>query len=148
MRAIGVTRAYATRHGEGPLPTEDTIERPERHNGSDGWQGAFRTGALDVVLLRSAMRVAGGIDGLAVTCLDRVEGDVALCGRYVMGGAELCELELTGSPELTIVVRRAQCPLSTVPVAELPAHLERALGVPVLITSHGPQAEAKRWRTT
>src|SRR5215472_7041725 len=39
---LGVIRCYLTRHGQGPLVTEDpTLDLPERHNGTDEWQGPF-----------------------------------------------------------------------------------------------------------
>ncbi|MCB9668268.1 MAG: adenylosuccinate synthetase [Alphaproteobacteria bacterium] len=69
---LGVVRTYQTRHGAGPFPTEGTLDVPEVHNGPECWQGAFRTGALDGVLLRYALDVVGGVDGLAVTHLDRL----------------------------------------------------------------------------
>jgi adenylosuccinate synthase len=68
---LGVIRAYMTRHGPGPFVTEDpALDFPEPHNGSGGWQGAFRTGHPDTVALDYAVRANGGIDGLAVTHLD------------------------------------------------------------------------------
>jgi adenylosuccinate synthase len=42
---VGVTRCYATRHGAGPLPTEDTWPLfPGEHNTEGPWQGTFRYG--------------------------------------------------------------------------------------------------------
>ena len=72
-RVLGVTRTYQTRHGAGPLPTEDqaVLDRfPEAHNGTGEFQGAWRAGHLDATLLRYAVECCGGIDGLAVTHLD------------------------------------------------------------------------------
>ncbi|MCK6681487.1 MAG: adenylosuccinate synthetase [Thermoanaerobaculia bacterium] len=74
---IGVLRAYATRHGAGPFVTEDaglTASLPEIHNVPNEWQGPMRAGWLDLVMLRYAVRVAGGVDALAVTNLDRLSG--------------------------------------------------------------------------
>ena len=45
-----------SRHGNGPLVTEDDTLRtklPEPHNGNDGWQGRFRLGHFDAVAARS-----------------------------------------------------------------------------------------------
>jgi adenylosuccinate synthase len=70
---VGVTRTYHTRHGAGPLPTEDPalLDRyPERHNGTGDYQGAWRVGHLDAALLDRAIAVCGGVDALAVTHLD------------------------------------------------------------------------------
>ena len=75
---LGVLRAYATRHGAGPFPTESPDVPPARtreHNVSGPWQGSFRTGWLDAVLTRYALAAAGPADGLALTHLDRVPTD-------------------------------------------------------------------------
>ncbi|MFD7657969.1 adenylosuccinate synthetase [Actinosynnema sp. NPDC059797] len=70
---VGVTRTYQTRHGAGPLPTEDpavAARFPERHNATGRYQGAWRAGHLDAELLEYAVAACGGVDGLAVTHLD------------------------------------------------------------------------------
>ncbi|HVB43857.1 MAG TPA: adenylosuccinate synthetase [Streptosporangiaceae bacterium] len=62
-RRLGVTRCYLTRHGRGPLVTEDpTLELPERHNGRNEWQGQFRVGHFDAVALRGRGGRARGCD--------------------------------------------------------------------------------------
>lgn len=75
---LGITRAYATRHGAGPFVTEDaglTDALPEPHNVPNPWQGAMRAGPLDLVALRYALSVAAdGPVALAVTHLDRLAG--------------------------------------------------------------------------
>lgn len=73
---LGVIRGYATRHGAGPFVTEDawlTKRLPEYHNQVNDWQQAFRLGYLDLVALRYAIEVSGGVDELAVTGLDRMK---------------------------------------------------------------------------
>lgn len=71
---IGVLRAYGTRHGPGPFPTEDPeLVRPDEHNGFGEWQRDFRVGHFDLVLGMYASKVVGGVDSLALTCLDRFE---------------------------------------------------------------------------
>jgi adenylosuccinate synthase len=73
---LGVVRAYATRHGAGPFPTEDpalTAALPDLHNGWNDWQQTFRVGHCDLVATRYARDVIGHLDGLAVTHLDRWE---------------------------------------------------------------------------
>jgi adenylosuccinate synthase len=70
---LGVVRTYTTRHGAGPLVTEDaalTAALPDRHNGNGRWQGAFRVGHFDAVAHRYAVDVAGGVDAVALTHLD------------------------------------------------------------------------------
>jgi adenylosuccinate synthase len=69
---IGVTRAYAIRHGPGPLPTgtEDLTSVISEHNQYNEWQGAVRYGWFDAVLTRYVLDVTGGVACLAVTHLD------------------------------------------------------------------------------
>lgn len=71
--SIGVLRAYQTRHGYGPMPTETKLEVSEPTNPSNKWQGDFRVGDFDAVLANYAIAVSGGIDYLAVSHLDVVE---------------------------------------------------------------------------
>ena len=74
---VGILRAYATRHGAGPLPTEDPTLKTrlaEAHNGQDAWQGSFRCGWFDGLLARHALTAIGGVDALVVSCLDRLAG--------------------------------------------------------------------------
>jgi adenylosuccinate synthase len=89
---LGVVRAYAVRHGPGPFVSEDaTLTRllPDRHNGASPWQREFRVGWFDVVATRYAVEVNGGVDGLAVTCLDRLEAlpSLQMCVAYRYRGA-------------------------------------------------------------
>ncbi|WP_367128014.1 adenylosuccinate synthetase [Saccharothrix sp. HUAS TT1] len=118
---IGVTRTYQTRHGAGPLPTEDPTlltRFPEHHNDTGHYQGAWRTGHLDATLLRYAIDVSGGVDGLAVTHLDAHDLKVATAH----------DAPLTDLPD---------------PVTWLEEHLD----VPVLITGNGPDREDYTVRT-
>jgi adenylosuccinate synthase len=84
---VGVLRAYAHRHGPGPLVTEDArlADRlADPHNPDNRWQGRFRTGPLDLVALRHGLALNGGADQLALTGLDRLAGlgPVRLCTGY------------------------------------------------------------------
>jgi adenylosuccinate synthase len=84
---LGVTRAYATRHGPGPLVSEVpglAARLPEAHNRDAGWQGPMRAGWLDLVAIRRAIAASQGIEQLAVTCLDRLAGcpSAAFCDGY------------------------------------------------------------------
>lgn len=83
----GITRGYATRHGAGPFPSFSsclTSQIPDVHNIANPWQGEFRVGWLDVIGLRYALKVNGGVDRLIVTNLDRLFGrnDVQICVAY------------------------------------------------------------------
>ena len=71
----GLLRAYGTRHGAGPFPTEDgRLEVPPCHNHFNDWQGDFRVGWFDGVLARFSLEVAGSVDVLGITNLDRLSG--------------------------------------------------------------------------
>lgn len=76
-----VTRAYQTRHGNGPM-TNDTIPHcievnPYEQNPSDNMQGAFRRSLLDVDLLRYSIhgdfRIKPDKSTLVITCLDLIK---------------------------------------------------------------------------
>lgn len=74
-RRVGLLRAYATRHGAGPLPTEtEALAVSPCHNATNPWQGAFRVGWFDAVTARYALDVVGGVDQLCLTNLDRLTG--------------------------------------------------------------------------
>ncbi|WP_033443168.1 adenylosuccinate synthetase [Saccharothrix sp. NRRL B-16314] len=125
---IGVTRTYQTRHGAGPFPTEDRTvpERfPERHNGTGEYQGSWRAGHLDAVLLRYAVAACGGVDALAVTHLDVGGLKVATSYDAPLPSARLTEFLFDRTPTL-------------VDMPDPVAWLEEDLGVPVLITGAGP----------
>ncbi len=88
---IGVCRAYAIRHGAGPMPTADPDmgERllPGSNKDENRYQGKVRVGPLDLVLLRYAIEVCGGptaFDGLAITWFDQIQKNKAwkVCNRY------------------------------------------------------------------
>lgn len=74
------TRAYLTRHGAGPFPTEEPgLAFPDATNRPNPWQGTLRFGWLDLDLLARTIRAdlaqSGGIEilpTLAVTCLNQV----------------------------------------------------------------------------
>jgi len=102
---LGVMRCYLTRHGAGPLPTHDPRLDPllpEPHNPGDGWQGPFRRGHPDGVLLEHALRSVGPLDGLLVSHLDAFRSGVSLkwCDRYEIHGntASLTHLP-SGTPK-------------------------------------------------
>ena len=62
---VGITRAYATRHGAGPLVTEEaelTRALPDPSNQFGAWQRGFRVGWLDLVMLQYALEAAGPLD--------------------------------------------------------------------------------------
>lgn len=84
---LGVMRAYSTRHGAGPLVSEVpglAVRLPEPHNSDAGWQGRMRVGWLDLVATRRSIASNDGIDGLAITCLDRLAAipEPEVCDGY------------------------------------------------------------------
>ncbi len=72
---LGITRAYAARHGPGPFPTENAWLRShirEVHNEHGVWQGAFRMCHFDPIATRYAIAANTHVDGVAVTALDQL----------------------------------------------------------------------------
>lgn len=169
IRKIGVVRSYATRHGAGPFPTQDVLAgscTAEPHNGTGRWQGAFRKGWLDLVLLRYAQQVSGGADEIALTHVDAIGTlplKVAVAYQVPVGGldprigvangGELTRLhrkslltDLAAQERLTVFLQTARPIYEHVTdVADLIGHIERAIA-PVTLLSHGPKATDKRLR--
>jgi adenylosuccinate synthase len=94
---LGVTKAYTTRVGEGPLPTELFGEMAERLRESGQEYGAStgrprRCGWYDAVVVRYAARI-NGLDALALTKLDVLDGldEVQICTGYRIGGKTVTE---------------------------------------------------------
>ena len=74
---IGVTRTYATRHGAGPfrISNRDSLKNFNDHNVRNEWQGSFHTAPLSEKELRYAIACNGGIDAMAITCMDHFFDD-------------------------------------------------------------------------
>jgi adenylosuccinate synthase len=94
-RAIGIAKAYTTRVGGGPFPTELDDETGQRLRDAGAEYGSTtgrprRCGWLDLVALRHAVAV-NGLDELAITKLDVLTGLPALevCVAYELDGARL-----------------------------------------------------------
>jgi adenylosuccinate synthase len=95
---IGIAKAYATRVGGGPFPTELTDALGDRLRDEGGEYGATtgrprRCGWLDVAALRLAARW-NGLSGIALTKLDVLRGmkRVKVCAGYKLGSEERDEL--------------------------------------------------------
>jgi adenylosuccinate synthase len=88
---LGITKAYTTRVGAGPFPTEQNNALGEMLGARGKEFGVVtgrkrRCGWFDAVLLRQAIRVAG-IDGVALTKLDVLDGfeEIKVCVGYRLG---------------------------------------------------------------
>jgi adenylosuccinate synthase len=95
---IGLVKAYCTRVGGGPFPTELMGDIGERLRKVGDEFGSVtgrprRTGWLDLPALRYAARV-NGLDGLAITKLDVLTGipELEVCVRYRTAAGELDEI--------------------------------------------------------
>jgi len=96
-RVIGVVKAYTTRVGEGPFPTELFGELGNRLRETGSEYGAVtgrprRCGWFDAVAVRYAARI-NGLDGLALTKLDVLDGldRIDVCTSYRCNGRTLTE---------------------------------------------------------
>lgn len=153
---LGALRAYHTRHGTGPFPTEDaalTLALPDPHNPANAWQGPFRAGWFDLPLARYALEAAGRVDSLALTCLDRLPqiGKAKIATAYRRNGSpfsptlgqreHLEHREAMGAALRSVEVEYCDAPLSAEPYA---ARIAEALRLPLAVTSWGPTAADKR----
>jgi adenylosuccinate synthase len=153
---LGITKAYATRVGGGPFPTELTGAEGERLRKAGHEYGATtgrprRCGWLDLPALRLGVRMSG-MDGLCLTKLDVLGemAEVSACVGYTLDGRELDELPL--DPE---EIERAQpvwarwpgwgpMPAGVRAFDDLPENareyvqaIERLVGVPFYLVSVG-----------
>lgn len=94
-RVIAVVKAYTTRVGEGPMPTEEPGEIGERLRNAGGEFGATtgrprRCGWLDMVGLQYSMAL-NGVDVVALTKLDVLSGmpEIEVCTGYEYNGRRL-----------------------------------------------------------
>jgi adenylosuccinate synthase len=161
-RVIGVAKAYCTRVGEGPFPSEDrgkdgdTIREVGREFGSVTGRPR-RCGWLDLVALRYALEL-NGATSLILTNLDVLSAfdTIPVCVGYEVGGrgalseypADLPALDgvrprYEGRPgwrsDISGVRRYADLPRATRDYVEW---VEEALGVPIELLSVGPEREA------
>ncbi|WP_045876745.1 adenylosuccinate synthase [Pseudofrankia sp. DC12] len=100
-RVIGIIKAYTTRVGSGPFPTEldDKVGDELRRIGGEfgvTTGRARRTGWYDAVIARYAVRV-NGLTDLFLTKLDVLSGfdTVPVCVAYDVGGTRMAEMPMT-----------------------------------------------------
>lgn len=161
-RVIGVAKAYTTRVGAGPFPTELLDETGERIRQAGGEYGTTtgrprRCGWLDVVILRYAVRI-NGLDELALTKLDVLSGleRLRVAVAYERDGERTTSFpaefgvealaqwqpiyeELPGwNGDITGARRREELP----PAArDYVARVEEWVGVPIPFISVGPERD-------
>ena len=157
---LGITKAYTTRVGSGPFPTEQDNEIG-RLLGERGREFGTVTGRprrcgwFDAVMVRQAVRV-GGIDGLALTKLDVLDGleEIRICVGYEYGGEQLDHLPasqarqagvrpiyetLEGWSESTRGARSwVDLPATAVKYVR---RIEELVGAPVALLSTSPERE-------
>ncbi len=100
---LGITKAYTTRVGSGPFPTEldDAVGRGLGERGREFGTVTGRRrrcGWFDAVLVRQAIKVSG-IDGIALTKLDVLDGveELKVCTGYRAGGELIGRLPAAAS---------------------------------------------------
>jgi adenylosuccinate synthase len=157
---LGITKAYTTRVGAGPFPTEldDEIGRGLGERGREFGTvtgRARRCGWFDAVLVRQAVKI-GGIHGLALTKLDVLDGmaRLRLCTAYrhfgqtlhhlpagirAQAGVEPIYEELDGWRESTRGARSfAELPAAAVKYVK---RLEELVEAPVALLSTSPDRQ-------
>ncbi len=157
---LGITKAYTTRVGSGPFPTELTDATGERLGERGREFGVVtgrkrRCGWFDAVMVRQAAKVAG-IEGIALTKLDVLDGfdEIKICVGYDIDGERLDYLPaqpsrqakavpvyetIPGWPESTMGARSwADLPAAAVKYIR---RLEELIEVPVAMVSTSPERD-------
>ncbi|MCB9849798.1 MAG: adenylosuccinate synthase [Phycisphaerales bacterium] len=159
-RCIGVTKAYTTRVGEGPFPTEllgevgDQIREAGHEYGTTTGRPR-RCGWLDAFALRAMVRLSG-VSEIALAHLDTLSGfeKVGICTQYRLKGRDVpaipasaadlahvdtvIELMPGWSGDLSAYTASAELPE---PARNYIAKIEAIAGVPVTLVSVGPDRE-------
>jgi adenylosuccinate synthase len=157
---LGILKAYTTRVGEGPFPTE-LFDDVGRHLGEVGQEvgvvtgRARRCGWFDAVLARQSVAI-NGIDGIALTKLDVLDGlpMLKMCVAYDLDGVRLDHLPagLKAQTRVTPIYEEIEgWPGSTRGARsfrDLPAEavkyvrrIEELIGAPVALLGTSPQRE-------
>ncbi len=157
---LGIVKAYTTRVGEGPFPTEQTNEIGEKL----GLRGAEfgtvtgrkrRCGWFDAVLVRQTV-VTGGIDGIVLTKLDILDAfeTIHVCTGYELDGKVLDHLPADANaqarlkPVYEVMEGWNRSTRGARSWAELPAQavkyvrrVEELIGAPVALLSTSPERD-------
>ncbi len=165
-QVIGITKAYVTRVGEGPFPTELLDEMGEQLRAAGHEFGATtgrprRCGWLDIVALREAVRV-NGLTGLALTKMDVLNDleTIQVCTAYKYQDQLLedfpSDLEVLEqcTPVLEEVAGWQQSINEVKDFDQLPQaaidyvkQIEAWTGVPVVLVSVGPRRDETMLRS-
>ncbi|SHO62389.1 Adenylosuccinate synthetase [Pseudoxanthobacter soli DSM 19599] len=157
---LGITKAYTTRVGEGPFPTEQFDEIGD-FLGTRGHEFGTVTGRkrrcgwFDAVLVRQTIRTAG-ITGIALTKLDVLDGldEIKICVGYRLDGREIDYLPASQAAQARVepiyetVEGWRETTAGARSWAELPAqaikyvrHVEELIGAPVALLSTSPERD-------
>ncbi|QDH13624.1 adenylosuccinate synthase [Formicincola oecophyllae] len=157
---LGIAKAYVTRVGAGPFPTELSDETGRRlgergHEFGTVTGRPRRCGWFDAVLARRAVRV-GGVNGLALTKLDVLDGfdEVAICTGYELDGKRIDAFpsapgaQARVKPILEFMPGWKENTAGARSWAELPAQaikyvrrIEELTGAPVTLLSTSPERD-------
>jgi adenylosuccinate synthase len=157
---LGICKAYTTRVGQGPFPTEQDNEigrkigERGREFGTNTGR-ARRCGWFDAVLVRQAVRT-GGINGLALTKLDILDGfdTIEVCTGYKLDGKEIDHFpagegaQARVEPIYETIEGWKQPTANARSWADLPAQaikyvrrVEELVGCPIALLSTSPERE-------
>ncbi|MEC7475619.1 MAG: adenylosuccinate synthase [Pseudomonadota bacterium] len=157
---LGITKAYTTRVGEGPFPTEQDNEIGQKlgergHEFGTVTGRKRRCGWFDAVLVKQAVQT-GGIDGIALTKLDVLDGfdEIKICTGYMLDGEPINWLPADAPAQARIepVFETLQgwheTSFGARSWADLPAnavryvrYIEELIGAPVTLLSTSPERE-------
>ena len=157
---LGIVKAYTTRVGEGPFPTELTDAVGEKLGARGAEFGTVtgrkrRCGWFDSVLVKQTV-ITGGIDGIALTKLDVLDGfdEINLCIGYNLNGREIGFLPADAGeqarckPVYETIAGWKDSTRGARSWAELPAQavkyvrrVEELIGAPVALLSTSPERE-------
>jgi adenylosuccinate synthase len=154
---LGLIRAFTTRHGAGPLPTEDvdlTGRLIDVGNPTNPWQGRMRVGHLDLPLLHYAIQACQQIDGLAVSWLDAFDVG-SLCVSYDdLPPQNSLQQQISGPPtptrpDLYLQELRGRCLVDANPryeTVDREGLLNRLATIaPVVMKASGPTHSGRLW---
>ncbi|GAB2743619.1 adenylosuccinate synthase [Melaminivora jejuensis] len=161
---LGITKAYCTRVGGGPFPTEldwETPGTPGYHMSTVGAERGVTTGRsrrcgwFDAALLKRSAQV-NGLSGLCITKLDVLDGlqELSLCVGYELDG-ERIDLLPMGAEEIARckpiyeqVPGWSETTVGVTRYADLPANarrylerIEQVTGVPIAMVSTSPDRD-------